>query len=767
MAGAAFLAGCSKEMAPKERAANRPPETSLTSGPPDSTTATNYRVHLSWSGADPDGSVDHYDFILLDHPAIDDSISPADPNDPNRVVVAVPEANDPRWASTTVNDTTIVSRADTLRVDPAPPPGGDVSEHDQFVRMQSHERWHTFFLRAVDNRGLADPTPAYRSFNSRTLAPEVFLLPPVDPSASRFLVPRAVVFHWNGIDPVGDGTFAAPVASRYALVETRKVITSWPDYPRALYESNVAWSRWTRWDATDQSGVRAAVRGLRPVDGMESGYYLFAVQAMDEAGAVTPVFDAHTPGRNNVALLEVVDFQAPLLIVSEPTLNSYVFTSLSHPVGLIVAAGQPVTFRWRGDASSYGADIGAYRYGWNIRHPENDEEWDQGWCRSCRSAPTRAFTSGLQRFYLETRDELGLTASAVIELTVVPMAQSRELLLVDDGIRFQTAEEIAEDNRWQTVIDSLRQRRPFVFDRARDVYDVAEHQQALPPVNLIFDYKTIVWIEFKSSTSSALGHLAEFFDSALEANRNSVPPANYLSIFLDNGGKFWLSGQQPTEVLWRFGRAAPLRPYPLNVTNWSDDIDSHTAEDSAGVASFLWRFGAEAVDNGSGGRTVPERDGIAHYCLGFQRTTPLPGSAVTRLVPDPATWPQPNDPGSNPLLGRPFVEIYNMPAFLASQVPPLQPDPSLWLPLYTYESGVPADPAHGVVYPRTADGQPAIIVRKNRPTDPYYSRALCGFEPNRLRFESHLALADDILLQQFKVGLPDSPAPLVRHPLPH
>jgi hypothetical protein len=57
-------------------------------GPPDSS-ATGYRVELAWSGSDPDGTIDHYDWILADHPAARDSIAD--------VVVTVPAAGGPRW----------------------------------------------------------------------------------------------------------------------------------------------------------------------------------------------------------------------------------------------------------------------------------------------------------------------------------------------------------------------------------------------------------------------------------------------------------------------------------------------------------------------------------------------------------------------------------------------------------------------------------------------------------------------------------------------
>ena len=128
--------------------------------------------------------------------------------------------------------------------------------------------------------------------------------------------------------------------------------------------------------------------------------------------------------------------------------------------------------------------------------------------------------------------------------------------------------------------------------------------------------------------------------------------------------------------------------------------------------------------------------------------------APARLDPETSLWAQPNDPQNNPLGGRPNVEIYNMPSFLANQTPQLRPDPRVWLALYYYTSPTPANPP-AVVYPQTGDGQPAIILRKAQATDLFYSRALCGFEVFRLRPASQLALSENIMLRQFRLGLPD------------
>lgn len=114
--GLVALGGCAEPI--EKLGPSEPPETLLTSGPPDSTSATSYRVHFSWSGTDPDGAVDHFEFIMVDHPAANDSIS----GGTSPVTITVPEPDDPRWTPTSGMDSTFVTLADTLRRDPRPGP---------------------------------------------------------------------------------------------------------------------------------------------------------------------------------------------------------------------------------------------------------------------------------------------------------------------------------------------------------------------------------------------------------------------------------------------------------------------------------------------------------------------------------------------------------------------------------------------------------------------------------------------------------------------
>jgi hypothetical protein len=271
--------------------ANQNPQTLMTASPPDSG-STPHHVNLSWSGSDPDGTIDHYDYIMVDHPRIKDRISG---NDYERtVVVTVPEPEDPRWTTTDNTTLLFVVLADTLRVDPR----GDIG-------AGLFDRWHTFFVRAVDNAGSPDYTPAFVSFNAFTPAPVLWLDAPAVAGSTATVSP-SFVMRWNGEDPIGDGSTQNPAESRWALVEAdldpQGNAIGFPDALYDLIES--AWSEWASWAAPDSSGRRAAFVDTLPVGASEQAY-VFAVQGRDDGGAITPKFDASTAGRNNMGVVLV------------------------------------------------------------------------------------------------------------------------------------------------------------------------------------------------------------------------------------------------------------------------------------------------------------------------------------------------------------------------------------------------------------------------------------------------------------------------------
>jgi hypothetical protein len=614
--------GCNGDLGIQKMTPNRPPETSLSGGPRDSTAATPYHVPLFWSGSDPDGTIDHYDFILVDHPASRSSIEGEDSL--TTVVITVPGVDDPRWQGTTSTDSLFVTLADTLRRDPQPGPG----ENEDMIRNTYFERWHTFFVRAVDNDGMPDATPDYRTFNATNLAPTVHMMEPIR-AGDVFSAPSTVVFNWDGADDTGTGDLLEPVAARWVIIPSRiDWLGNYLSFPDSLYHlpkhgaHQYAWSAFSRWDASDGSGRRAVVRGLDEQTSLnpDFGYYIFAVQAMDEAGAVTPVFDWTTSRKNNVSLVKVSGRVGPILTIEDRFLGRFTFAEGSRPVRFDIGSGQPLSLCWNADASRYGGSIVGYRYGWDILNPEDDAEWSS-WNTSTTCAPTRTFNAGIHRFFLQVLDIAGTVLQATIEFHIHSITRTRDVLLVDDTIPLarDSDQEADEDQMWLDSFDALAQARGIDFNSGRDVFDTAANALGPPPIRMLFEYKAVVWSVRASTAGSALAALARFVDPYDPENINSVRSYNYLLAYLRNGGKLWISGFRPANELWPIEREAGHETDAINIMEW-DPHDRHPRADSVGALSLLYEMGIEMWDCGSG--TGCFRSGRDHYCRTVERSVP-------------------------------------------------------------------------------------------------------------------------------------------------
>ncbi len=214
-----LLTGCRK----KEELVldtNLPPNTRLTSAPAPYS-QMNYRIHMYWSGSDPDGYVVGYYF------AWDDTLPG---------IGAAGSA----WIFTGQADSLFRAVIDTA----------------------GETRRHTFYVRSIDNEGAVDPSPARVRFDASTVLPVVDMLyrldGPADPDGANYnpgykdtaLMGSPSSFIWSGYDPDGQG---APVDYSYRL-------DSNPDSP---------WSDVTTFTA----------------ENVTSGNHIFYVRARDETGA--------------------------------------------------------------------------------------------------------------------------------------------------------------------------------------------------------------------------------------------------------------------------------------------------------------------------------------------------------------------------------------------------------------------------------------------------------------------------------------------------
>jgi len=163
-----ILMGCTKKP-PTKIITNQAPETYIVNVPPDSSYIYHARI-IYWYGTDVDGIVTRYDW------AVDDTIYRE--NIPNS-----------GWHSLYIDST--LATQDTIAFE-APLPDTIYT--------------HIFYVRAVDNKDKADPTPEHRVFRTSNILPNTrFLSTPKD-NSQRFILSnstdtwKGINFEWTAID---------------------------------------------------------------------------------------------------------------------------------------------------------------------------------------------------------------------------------------------------------------------------------------------------------------------------------------------------------------------------------------------------------------------------------------------------------------------------------------------------------------------------------------------------------------------------------------
>ncbi len=412
-------AGCTLIERDRTPSPNQRPEAVLSGGPADGDPDVFYRVHFNWFGHDPDGRVVRFEWLLTNDEVTGPLIIDAD-------IYARLSALGYTWTSTTAFQAQLVVSADQFP-DLGAPADSIYWEPDP---LRFHAQ-HSFFLRAFDDDGAVSALPAHRSFTATTLAPEVQITHPADlglPGGDE-TVATVLRFRWTGWDSLQDGSVIEPDSSRFALFR-RADLPLDEESGLLLTLPDSAWSPWRGWrdqDADGEAGGRQVLlRDLESIAGGGSaGFYQFFVQAKDEAGAVT----SHFQDGVNLRRLRVVTSLAPQLRLLGTVCGLRVFQH-SATLDLEAPAAVPVSFSWSGSAEDYGSEIAAYRFGWDILDPENDEEWSD-W--SLTATSTQAdYPGGEHRLRVACRDLSGNITAVELVLQFTPITLERDLLVIDD-----------------------------------------------------------------------------------------------------------------------------------------------------------------------------------------------------------------------------------------------------------------------------------------------------------------------------------------------
>ena len=510
----AAIAGCGLE--PEafrgENVVNQPPETEIVSTPP-TLSRTDAEVQFHWRGTDADGEVVGFEWRISDN----GSDGVVDVLDTLETVLP--------WRFTTATDSVFHVQAslDSFPTDLANP-----NLDSRYLRYWGS---HTLFVRSVDERGRRDPTPAQSSFTSTTLAPTVQIdVPRLVNAASCISAARVLTFGWTGNDP--DGFRNLPESTRHLLLPVERA--SGNCYSAFEFQNanpipvdDPRWSEWIPYDSADLSTRRVTFPAAQPQQ-----MFLFAVQARDEAGAVTPTFQWNV----NVRHVRIGTVDQPVLTIREPRLGTYSFIGQSQSRSFEVVPLQPLELSWTADASSYAGVITDYRYGWDVADPEDprDPGWAVNWGieSSNTFSPPREFSAGAHQLLVMARDNSGSVVAATLFISVIPVptrAEQRPLLMIDDFPNGNSPDEVALDFLWDTTLRSLVGGRLLRFSGS-DFLN-ADTEVTRLTFRTLVDYRSVIWFLGPSDLS--------FWQSRFVRGGS---PVHFADVYQQNSGNLLLIG---------------------------------------------------------------------------------------------------------------------------------------------------------------------------------------------------------------------------------
>lgn len=558
---AALLAafGCGEDTYLGDYRLNSVPVVKLTSGPVEGDTVS-YRISFSWIGNDRDGTVEFYEFVLCTGDPI--GFDPADTTGIDK------------WTRTFATDSTFGFAADEF--------DGDVTiGQNHYSRYQ---KTHTFFIRAVDDRGGCSE-PVYRSFTAQTLAPFAIIEAPRNPFPGQAqVVPPVVQFKWYAEDPIDTPWNVREADStRFLLVmNASSAITELNENP-AAFEN--LWTPWRSYDAPGDSGTSTIIGDDEVLSKLYS--YLFAVQAKDEAGAVTTIFDA----RKNVRVFTVLLGAGPLLKVKEPYLGSYSYIGENNrPQTFKVPAEFVVSFSWLADASSYGGIISSYRYGWDVADLNDPNEWSVVPSPFHTAAPPVTFTAGVHTLFIEATDNNGISTLAQMEVTFFPLRMDRNLFWIDDFYSTDFTQtiyafptETEHDNFWLEICSRAQGFSPSV-----DVFETVNHNYLYPDIETLWRYKNVIWTSSSEDRIMAWDDMVRFIPESW-IGQYSTLTFNFLSSYMASGGHVWTEGKGDAAG----GLAAVLFPlqqvFPRNLRCEITGLRTGCDGDTSGVFSMAYQ----------------------------------------------------------------------------------------------------------------------------------------------------------------------------------
>jgi hypothetical protein len=404
-------------------------------------------------------------------------------------------------------------------------------------------RSHTFFIRAVDEEGARSPEPAYRSFTASTLSPTVFISKPPPSGLNASPISPITTFLWQASDPDGaGGRPQEPDSVRWIIIKTDRFGGDW-DATLDYIRQNPGADEWSDWRFYGAPGDSGKFWTTPPLD---RGSFYFAIQAMDEAGAVTPVFDHGT----NLRRVYTGRDGTPILTVYNPYMGTVRTASRATPPTILdLPSGLEITFEFSATAEFYGGEIVGYRCSWNLIDPDDDDEWTPfiGETAICSSGP---FFFGTHSVFIEVIDNSGFRTSFEARINIVPFTMENDLLLVDDWVEDSMCFadnggvipcDAEHDQFWMDMLESAAGFNPYT-----DMIELGGTGIKELPIQIAAKYKNMIWNATGHASGESLAYLNElitFRDPEGTGPGGRVTP-NLVAVYMAAGGHVLLAGNQ-------------------------------------------------------------------------------------------------------------------------------------------------------------------------------------------------------------------------------
>ncbi len=548
------------------RIANLRPSVKITAGAATSdSTGIDYKVFFQWLGTDDDGVVLRFEY------AVDDT------------------STETAWQDTT-------GFSALLRF--------GATHQDVDLEDGTFTDWHTFYVRAVDNE-YATSSLDHRFFNARTIAPTSRITFPSISSGAPSLV-KTFVVSWEGEDIDSSTPQKEPAEYEYKMIRMESqypadsvVIARLESDPNMLLDTLRAGDK-TRWIRT--SG-ETRERVLRDLQDTGSEVNVFALRAIDEAGATEPTLEK---GENWIRFHVQERNSQPYVTVSERSVGGHDFP-IEGPVWEIeVPTKTPIRFNWVGDASHYGSRPGNVNYGLDVPDPQDDRYRDPrgiggwiGWGNWERLATPLIFPDSedgqTHLFYLRMRD-IGDSRNSerlcTILIHVVAFTFEKAALLVDDAVIGYGLTGEVQDGVHDAFIDRFIGRihdfAPQGLDsrsmyRPRNQYPEGRNptESQAVPLSDMSRYEALLWnFNFLNGRTTGI-----YFHERDPAPTSADRERRMLSSYVAAGGKLFLFGGRALAALMDTDGGGIEQFYPKHPPQESDLGLRDFSEET-----FIWKF---------------------------------------------------------------------------------------------------------------------------------------------------------------------------------